>query len=229
MAELKSKLKTGADEFKAAAAQMRAQVDELQQKLARARQGGDAAARERHHSRGKLLARERSEALLDPGAPWLELSPLAAWDMYDNDAPGAGMVTGVGVVHGREVVVVANDATVKGGTYFPITIKKHVRAQEVARKNHLPCIYLVDSGGIFLPEQSGTFPDRDHFGKIFYNQATLSALGIPQIACVMGSCTAGGAYVPAMSDEAIIVRKQGTIFHWRTAAGESCDRRRGDG
>ncbi len=187
-------------------------MEQLRDRLETVRKGGPPQAVERHKSRGKLTARERLAKLFDDNTPFVELSPLAAWDMYDNDAPGAGMVTGVGVVHGREVVVVANDATVKGGTYFPITIKKHVRAQEVARKNHLPCIYLVDSGGIFLPEQSGTFPDRDHFGKIFYNQATLSALGIPQIACVMGSCTAGGAYVPAMSDEAIIVRKQGTIF-----------------
>ncbi len=187
-------------------------MEQLRDRLETVRKGGPPQAVERHKSRGKLTARERLAKLFDDNTPFVELSPLAAWEMYDNDAPGAGMVTGIGVVHGREVVVVANDATVKGGTYFPITIKKHVRAQEVARKNHLPCIYLVDSGGIFLPEQSGTFPDRDHFGKIFYNQATLSALGIPQIACVMGSCTAGGAYVPAMSDEAIIVRKQGTIF-----------------
>lgn len=187
-------------------------MEQLRDRLNSVRKGGPPKSVERHKSRGKLTARERLAKLFDDNTPFVELSPLAAWDMYDNDAPGAGMVTGVGVVHGREVVVVANDATVKGGTYFPITIKKHVRAQEVARQNHLPCVYLVDSGGIFLPEQAGTFPDREHFGKIFYNQATLSGLGIPQIACVMGSCTAGGAYVPAMSDEAIIVRKQGTIF-----------------
>jgi 3-methylcrotonyl-CoA carboxylase beta subunit len=209
---IKSKLKTGSDEFKSAAAQMRAQVDELQQKLARARQGGDEAARERHHSRGKLRARERIKVLLDPGAPWFELSPLAAWDMYDNAVPAAGIITGIGRVMARECVVIANDATVKGGTYFPMTVKKHLRAQEIAQDNHLPCIYLVDSGGAHLPSQDEVFPDRDHFGRIFYNQANMSALGIAQIAVVMGSCTAGGAYVPAMSDETIIVRNQGTIF-----------------
>ena len=212
MAAFKSRLKTGSDEFKSAAAQMRVQVDELQQKLTRAGQGGDAAARERHHSRGKLLVRERIKALLDPGAPWFELSPLAAWDMYDNAVPAAGIITGIGRVMGRECVVIANDATVKGGTYFPMTVKKHLRAQEIAQDNHLPCIYLVDSGGAHLPSQDEVFPDRDHFGRIFYNQANMSALGIAQIAVVMGSCTAGGAYVPAMSDETIIVKNHGTIF-----------------
>ncbi len=212
MAALKSRLKTGTEEFSAAAARMRAQVDDLQQKLALVRQGGDAAARDRHTARGKLLARERIKALLDPGAPWLELSPLAAWDMYDNAVPAAGIVTGIGRVMGHECVVIANDATVKAGTYFPMTVKKHLRAQEIARQNRLPCIYLVDSGGAHLPSQDEVFPDRDHFGRIFYNQAHMSAAGIAQIACVMGSCTAGGAYVPAMSDEAIIVKNQGTIF-----------------
>jgi 3-methylcrotonyl-CoA carboxylase beta subunit len=212
MAAFISKLKTGSDEFKAVAAQMRAQVDDLRQKLALASQGGDAAARDRHTARGKLLVRDRIKALLDPGAPWLELSPLAAWGMYDGQAPAAGIVTGIGRVMGRECVVIANDATVKGGTYFPMTVKKHLRAQEIAQDNRLPCIYLVDSGGAHLPSQDEVFPDRDHFGRIFYNQANMSALGIAQIAVVMGSCTAGGAYVPAMSDETIIVKNQGTIF-----------------
>ncbi len=212
MYRIESKIDVRSDEYKTNLEDNRRLLDELRSRLDKVRPGGPAAAIERHKSRGKLTVRERLAKLFDDDSPFIELSPLAAWDMYDNEAPAAGIVTGIGVVHGREVVVVANDATVKGGTYFPMTIKKHVRAQEVARKNNLPCIYLVDSGGIFLPEQSGTFPDRDHFGKIFYNQATLSALKIPQIACVMGSCTAGGAYVPAMSDEAIIVRKQGTIF-----------------
>jgi len=212
MAAFKSKLKTGSEEFKAAAAQMRAQVADLNQKLAQVRSGGDAAARERHHSRRKLLVRDRIKALLDSDSPWLELSPLAAWGMYDDQVPAAGIITGIGRVMGRECVVIANDATVKGGTYFPLTVKKHLRAQEIAQANRLPCIYLVDSGGAHLPSQDEVFPDRDHFGRIFYNQANMSALGIPQIAVVMGSCTAGGAYVPAMSDETIIVRNQGTIF-----------------
>jgi acetyl-CoA carboxylase carboxyltransferase component len=187
-------------------------VAEYKARLGAAREGGPAKSRELHKSRGKLLVRERLERLFDPRTPFLELSPLAANGQYDDEAPGAGLVTGIGVIHGREVLVVANDATVKGGTYFPMTIKKHVRAQEVALENRLPCVYLVDSGGIFLPHQSGTFPDKEHFGRIFYNQARLSALGIPQISIVMGSCTAGGAYVPAMSDETVIVRRQGTIF-----------------
>ena len=212
MAAFKSKLKTGSEEFKAAAAQMRAQVADLNQKLAQVRPGGDAAARERHAARGKLLVRDRIKALLDPGAPWFELSPLAAWDMYDNAVPAAGIITGIGRVMGRECVVIANDATVKGGTYFPMTVKKHLRAQEIAQDNHLPCIYLVDSGGAFLPRQDEVFPDREHFGRIFFNQANMSAQGIAQIAVVMGSCTAGGAYVPAMSDETVIVKNQGTIF-----------------
>jgi 3-methylcrotonyl-CoA carboxylase beta subunit len=184
----------------------------LRRKLAKVSQGGPEKSRERHTARGKLLPRDRVDTLIDPGSPFLELSPLAADGMYDGDAPAAGIITGVGRVSGRECVVVANDATVKGGTYYPMTVKKHLRAQEVALHNNLPCIYLVDSGGAFLPRQDEVFPDREHFGRIFYNQATMSARGIPQIAAVLGSCTAGGAYVPAMSDEAVIVRNQGTIF-----------------
>jgi 3-methylcrotonyl-CoA carboxylase beta subunit len=191
---------------------MRELVEDLRQRQARARQGGSEAARAKHLERGKLLARERVDRLLDPGSPFLELSPLAATGMYDDAVPSAGIVTGIGRVSGRECVVVANDATVKGGTYYPITVKKHLRAQEVARANRLPCIYLVDSGGAFLPMQDEVFPDKEHFGRIFFNQANLSAQGIPQIAAVMGSCTAGGAYVPAMSDETVIVKEQGTIF-----------------
>ncbi|MEU4095078.1 carboxyl transferase domain-containing protein [Streptomyces sp. NPDC026673] len=184
----------------------------LREKLAAAALGGGEKARARHTARGKLLPRDRVDGLLDPGSPFLELAPLAADGMYDGQAPAAGVVAGIGRVSGREVVVVANDATVKGGTYYPMTVKKHLRAQEIALENRLPCVYLVDSGGAFLPKQDEVFPDRDHFGRIFFNQATLSARGIPQIAAVLGSCTAGGAYVPAMSDEAVIVRGQGTIF-----------------
>ncbi|HTZ03192.1 MAG TPA: carboxyl transferase domain-containing protein, partial [Xanthobacteraceae bacterium] len=191
---------------------MQALVAELESRRAKVAQGGPARARERHLARGKLLPRERVMTLLDPGAPFLELSPLAANAMYDDDIAGAGLITGIGRVSGRECVIVCNDSTIKGGTYYPMTVKKHLRAQEVARENRLPCIYLVDSGGANLPHQTEVFPDREHFGRIFYNQATLSALGIAQIAVVMGSCTAGGAYVPAMSDETIIVRNQGTIF-----------------
>ncbi len=191
---------------------MRRLVADLAQTLERIGQGGGDAARERHLARGKLLPRERIRFLIDPGAPFLEFSPLAAHGMYGEDIPAAGIVTGMGPVMGKECVVVVNDATVKGGTYYPLTVKKHLRAQEIARDNHLPCIYLVDSGGANLPNQDEVFPDRDHFGRIFYNQATLSAAGIPQIAVVMGSCTAGGAYVPAMSDECVIVRNEGTIF-----------------
>jgi 3-methylcrotonyl-CoA carboxylase beta subunit len=187
-------------------------IDDLERRLERVRAGGGERARERHTGRGKLLVRDRVERLCDPGTPFLELSALAAEELYDGEAPGAGMVAGIAVVHGREVVVVANDATVKGGTYYPMTVKKHLRAQEIALQNALPCVYLVDSGGAFLPLQDEVFPDREHFGRIFYNQATMSRLAIPQIACVMGSCTAGGAYVPAMSDETVIVRDQGTIF-----------------
>ncbi|MDP1877835.1 MAG: carboxyl transferase domain-containing protein [Actinomycetota bacterium] len=193
-------------------ADMRQLVQELHELVAAARIGGSAAARERHVSRGKLLVRDRVDRLLDPGSPFLELSPLAAHGVYDDDVPSAGVVAGIGRVQGRECVIVANDATVKGGTYYPLTVKKHLRAQEVARANRLPCIYLVDSGGAFLPMQDEVFPDREHFGRIFFNQANLSAAGIPQIAAVMGSCTAGGAYIPAMSDESVIVRNQGTIF-----------------
>jgi 3-methylcrotonyl-CoA carboxylase beta subunit len=185
---------------------------ELRERLAVAREGGGERARERHRERGKLPVRERIDHLLDPGAPFLELSPLAAYELYDDPVPAAGVVTGIGRVEGVECVVVANDATVKGGTYYPVTVKKHLRAQEIARANRLPCIYLVDSGGAFLPLQDEVFPDRDHFGRIFFNQATMSAAGIPQLAAVMGSCTAGGAYVPAMADESVIVRGQGTIF-----------------
>ncbi|HEU5474149.1 MAG TPA: carboxyl transferase domain-containing protein [Actinophytocola sp.] len=187
-------------------------VEDLRARLAQARLGGPERARVRHVERGKLLPRDRVDSLLDPGSPFLELSPLAAGGMYDDEAPAAGIITGVGRISGRECVVVANDATVKGGTYYPVTVKKHLRAQEVALHNNLPCLYLVDSGGAFLPRQDEVFPDREHFGRIFYNQATMSARGIPQIAGVLGSCTAGGAYVPAMSDEAVIVRNQGTIF-----------------
>jgi 3-methylcrotonyl-CoA carboxylase beta subunit len=187
-------------------------VAQLRSKLSAAALGGPARARERHVGRGKLLPRDRVDGLLDPGSPLLELSPLAADGMYDDECPGAGLITGIGRVSGRECMIVANDATVKGGTYYPVTVKKHLRGQEVAAQNRLPCIYLVDSGGAFLPRQDEVFPDREHFGRIFYNQATLSAAGIPQIAAVLGSCTAGGAYVPAMSDEAVIVRNQGTIF-----------------
>jgi 3-methylcrotonyl-CoA carboxylase beta subunit len=187
-------------------------IGELESRLARARAGGGERARQRHLDRGKLLARDRVERLCDPGSPFLELAPLAAEDLYDGAAPGAGIVAGIGIVHGRQTVIAANDATVKGGTYYPMTVKKHLRAQEIALQNHLPCVYLVDSGGAFLPMQDEVFPDRDHFGRIFFNQATMSAQSIPQIACVMGSCTAGGAYVPAMCDETVIVRGQGTIF-----------------
>jgi 3-methylcrotonyl-CoA carboxylase beta subunit len=187
-------------------------VAELRSRVAQAAQGGGAAARARHVARGKLLPRERVELLIDPGSPFLELSQLAATGLYGDEAPAAGLITGIGRVSGRQCVIVCNDPTVKGGTYYPMTVKKHLRAQEIARQNRLPCIYLVDSGGAFLPAQDEVFPDREHFGRIFYNQATLSADGIAQIAVVMGSCTAGGAYVPAMSDESIIVREQGTIF-----------------
>ena len=196
----------------AATATMRDLVAELREHVARARLGGGEAARRRHLERGKLLARDRVDRLLDPGSPLLELSPLAAHGMYDGAVPCAGIVTGIGRVESRECVIVANDATVKGGTYYPITVKKRLRAQEIARVNRLPCIYLVDSGGAFLPMQDEVFPDREHFGRIFYNQATMSAAGIPQLAAVLGSCTAGGAYVPAMADESVIVRGQGTIF-----------------
>jgi 3-methylcrotonyl-CoA carboxylase beta subunit len=209
---LQSKVRRGDPQFEANAGVMRALVAQLRERTQSVSQGGSASARERHRARGKLLVRDRIELLLDPGAPFLELSGLAAYDMYGGEVPAAGIVTGIGRISGTECVVVANDATVKGGTYYPLTVKKHLRAQEVAAENHLPCIYLVDSGGAFLPMQDEVFPDKEHFGRIFFNQATLSARGVPQLACVMGSCTAGGAYVPAMSDESIIVKDNGTIF-----------------
>ncbi|WP_025585455.1 carboxyl transferase domain-containing protein, partial [Cupriavidus taiwanensis] len=212
MPTLESKLNARSESFKANAEAMRALVVDLKAKIAKLAEAGGADARAKHLARGKLLPRERVQQLLDPGTPFLELSQLAAYDMYDDAAPGAGIITGIGRVAGQECVIVCNDATVKGGTYYPMTVKKHVRAQEIAEENHLPCIYLVDSGGANLPNQDEVFPDRDHFGRIFYNQANLSKRGIPQIAVVMGSCTAGGAYVPAMSDESIIVKNQGTIF-----------------
>ncbi len=209
---LPSSVDTASSEFAANRREMEVAVAELRRREAQVFEGGGAEAAERHRSRGKLTARGRIERLLDPATAFLELSPLAAWDMYGGDAPSAGIVTGVGRVCGREVVIVANDATVKGGTYYPMTVKKHLRAQEIAERNHLPCIYLVDSGGAFLPLQAEVFPDREHFGRIFYNQAQMSAKGITQVAAVMGSCTAGGAYVPAMSDETVIVEGTGTIF-----------------
>jgi acetyl-CoA carboxylase carboxyltransferase component len=212
MAVLSSQVERGSDDYARRRERMEALVEELRERTALVAHAGGERALERHRSRGKLTARERIDRLVDPDSAFLELSALAAWDLYDGAAPGAGIVTGIGVVEGRECVIVANDATVKGGTYFPITVKKHLRAQEIARQNRLPCLYLVDSGGAFLPLQDEVFPDRDHFGRIFFNQARLSAAGIPQIAVVMGSCTAGGAYVPAMSDETIIVRGTGTIF-----------------
>ena len=212
MPVLKSSLDVAGPGFARNRVAMQALLDELAEKTAAAALGGPEASRQRHTERGKLLPRERVERLVDPGSAFLEIGALAAHDMYDGDAPGAGIITGVGRIEGRECMIVCNDATVKGGTYYPMTVKKHLRAQEIALENRLPCIYLVDSGGANLPHQSEIFPDREHFGRIFYNQAQMSAKGIPQIAAVMGSCTAGGAYVPAMSDETIIVRKQGTIF-----------------
>ena len=209
---LRSRVDPSSDGFRRNAEVQRGLADVLRTKLAAVRRGGSDASRKRHLSRGKLLPRDRVDTLLDPGSRFLELSPLAADGMYDGAAPGAGILTGVGRVSGRECVVVANDATVKGGTYYPMTVKKHLRAQEVALHNRLPCVYLVDSGGAFLPAQDEVFPDREHFGRIFYNQATMSAQGIAQVAAVLGSCTAGGAYVPAMADEAVIVKDQGTIF-----------------
>lgn len=212
METLSSTINPNTPEFRANAEHHRALAQELRDRLAKAREGGGARALRRQHEQGKLFVRERIERLLDPGSPFLELSPLAAYEMYGGNAPGAGIVTGIGRVSGRQVLIVANDATVKGGSYYPLTVKKHLRAQQIAEENHLPCLYLVDSGGAFLPLQAEVFPDADHFGRIFYNQARMSAKGIPQIAAVMGSCTAGGAYVPAMSDEAVIVRDTGTIF-----------------
>jgi 3-methylcrotonyl-CoA carboxylase beta subunit len=212
MPTLKSTIDTASAAFKTNADTLRALVEDLKNKVAQVTEGGGSAAANKHTARGKLLPRERVRTLLDPGAPFLEFSQLAAFGMYQNDAPSAGIITGIGRIEGVECVIVANDATVKGGAYYPITVKKHLRAQEVASQNNLPCVYLVDSGGAFLPLQDEVFPDRDHFGRIFYNQANLSSQGIPQIAVVMGSCTAGGAYVPAMCDESVIVRNQGTIF-----------------
>ncbi|HEY4268032.1 MAG TPA: carboxyl transferase domain-containing protein [Galbitalea sp.] len=212
MQTLASHIDRTSDQFLANDAAQRALVDELRERLAKTALGGPEKSRERHVARGKLLPRDRVDRLLDSGSPFLEIAPLAANGMYDDEAPGAGVIAGVGLVHDRPVLVISNDATVKGGTYFPVTVKKHLRAQEIAMENRLPCIYLVDSGGAFLPLQDEVFPDRDHFGRIFYNQAQMSAARIPQIASVMGSCTAGGAYVPAMSDQTVIVRNQGTIF-----------------
>jgi 3-methylcrotonyl-CoA carboxylase beta subunit/propionyl-CoA carboxylase len=212
MDRFESQVTTSSEQYKANHARMTALVTEYRERLSAVRQGGGPRYLQRHREQGKLPVRERIEKLLDPASPFLELSALAAWGMYDGDAPSAGVVTGIGRVAGREVLIVANDATVKGGTYYPITVKKHVRAQEVALQNRLPCVYLVDSGGAFLPLQAEVFPDRDHFGRIFFNQARMSAERIPQIAVVMGSCTAGGAYVPAMSDETVIVKNTGTIF-----------------
>jgi 3-methylcrotonyl-CoA carboxylase beta subunit len=212
MNSIRTQLNNRSEEFQRNAEFMNGLVNDLRDKVARIKKGGGATARDRHLGRGKLLPRDRIRALLDVGSPFLELSQLAAWDMYDNEVPSAGIITGIGRVRGQECLLVVNDATVKGGTYYPMTVKKHLRAQEIAEQNHLPCLYLVDSGGANLPSQDEVFPDRDHFGRIFFNQARLSAQGIPQIAVVMGSCTAGGAYVPAMADESIIVRQQGTIF-----------------
>jgi 3-methylcrotonyl-CoA carboxylase beta subunit len=212
MPVLETRLDPRGEEFRGNTAAMRTLVDDLRAKVGTVMLGGGEAARSKHVGRGKLLPRERIRQLLDVGSPFLELSQLAAYKVYKDDVPAAGIITGIGPIAGQECVIVANDATVKGGTYYPLTVKKHLRAQEIAAQNHLPCVYLVDSGGAFLPAQDEVFPDRDHFGRIFFNQANLSSSGIPQIAVVMGSCTAGGAYVPAMSDEAIIVRNQGTIF-----------------
>jgi len=212
MSVINSKISTKSAEFAANVSAMQVQVDDLKTTLAHISQGGGAKSCERHISRGKLLPRERVQGLLDPGSPFLELSALAAHDVYDEEVPAAGIITGIGRVSGQECVIVANDATVKGGSYYPLTVKKHLRAQAIAAENNLPCIYLVDSGGANLPRQDEVFPDREHFGRIFFNQANMSARNIPQIAAVMGSCTAGGAYVPAMADESIIVKEQGTIF-----------------
>jgi len=212
MSRIESRINPRSEEFQANAAHLQGLVDDLQSRIAEIRQGGGGKYQERHTSRGKLLVRERIDALLDPGSPLLELSQLAAYGVYGEDVAAAGIVTGIGRVAGQECMIVANDATVKGGTYYPLTVKKHLRAQDIAAQNHLPCIYLVDSGGAFLPRQDEVFPDRDHFGRIFYNQANMSANNIPQIAVVMGSCTAGGAYVPSLADESIIVREQGPIF-----------------
>jgi 3-methylcrotonyl-CoA carboxylase beta subunit len=209
---IETKIVTDGEEFLQRARHNRALAEKLRADVADAAMGGPEKHRERHVSRGKLLPRDRVERLLDPGSPFLEIGQLAACDMYDSEVPGAGIIAGIGRVSGKQVMIVCNDATVKGGTYYPLTVKKHLRAQEIALENRLPCVYLVDSGGANLPHQAEVFPDRDHFGRIFFNQAQMSSKGIAQIACVMGSCTAGGAYVPAMSDESVIVRNQGTIF-----------------
>src|SRR5690606_2215507 len=212
MQPIQSNINPRSDEFKRNAEHNRALAAELRERLAEVRAGGGEKYRQRHEEQGKLFVRDRIDKLLDPGSPFLELAPLAAWDLYTPDeTPAAGIVTGIGRVSGVECLIVANDATVKGGSYYPMTVKKHLRAQQVALENNLPCIYLVDSGGAFLPMQDEVFPDADDFGRIFYNQARMSAAKIPQIACVMGSCTAGGAYVPAMSDETVIVKGTGTI------------------
>lgn len=228
MGLIESQIDRKSSEFRDNREHMLALVQDLEDKLKQIASGGPKASKKKHEDRGKLLVRDRIEALLDAGSPFLELSPLAAWDLYRNEAPAAGLVTGIGRVDGREIMIVANDATVKGGTYYPITVKKHLRAQEIALENRLPCVYLVDSGGAFLPLQDDVFPDREHFGRIFYNQARLSRAQIPQVAVVMGSCTAGGAYVPAMCDESVIVRNQGTIFLGgpplvKAATGEEVD------
>src|SRR6187401_2281486 len=228
MPAITSRIDARSDDFRSNAAALQQQVDDLRARAAEIALGGDAKSRERHAARGKLLPRERVDGLLDPGSPFLEIGQLAAFGMYDGAAPAAGMIAGIGRVSGQECMIVANDATVKGGTYYPMTVKKHLRAQEIALQNRLPCIYLVDSGGAFLPRQDEVFPDREHFGRIFFNQATMSAQGIAQIAVVMGSCTAGGAYVPAMSDETVIVKNQGTIFLGgpplvKAATGEDVD------
>jgi 3-methylcrotonyl-CoA carboxylase beta subunit len=212
MALIKSEINTSSSEFSKNAEAMSRQVADLREKVSGIQLGGGEAYQARHVARGKLLPRDRVHNLIDPGSPFLELSQLAAYQVYPEPIPAAGIITGIGRIHGQECVIVANDATVKGGTYYPITVKKHLRAQAIAAENHLPCIYLVDSGGANLPLQDGIFPDKEHFGRIFFNQANMSSMNIPQIACVMGSCTAGGAYVPAMADEAIIVKNQGTIF-----------------
>ena len=212
MPQIISKIKTSSKEFAANKATMQLQVEVLENLLVKIKNGGLERYRQRQREQGKLLVRERIEHLLDPGSPFLELSPFAGYQLYNNEVPAGGIITGIGQITGQECMIVANDATVKGGTYYPISVKKHLRAQSIAEENHLPCIYLVDSGGAYLPKQDEVFPDRDHFGRIFYNQARLSAKNIPQIAVVMGSCTAGGAYIPTMADEAIIVKNQATIF-----------------
>ena len=228
METIESKIHTQDAEFQSNQSSMRSLVSELADNLRKIRDRDQTDAAALHRSRGKLMVRERIQRVLDPGSPFLEFSTLASWGMYDDENPGGGIITGIGSIHGKQVVIVANDATVKAGTYYPITVKKHLRAQEIAMDNRLPCIYLVDSGGAFLPLQADIFPDRNHFGRIFYNQSQMSAQSIPQVAVVMGSCTAGGAYIPAMSDEVVIVKEQGTIFLAgpplvRAATGEEVD------